>query len=81
MTDIKKTVLDLQNSSMKINMYTFILGIGTIAEPRIRRTFVEQYTKTCIDQLYKDEPEEYRANVTSEAVEYFINLIEKEWNK
>ena len=81
MTDIRNIVLDLQNSSMKINMYTFILGIGTIAEPRIRKTFVEQYTKTCIDQIYKDETEEYRANATKDVVEYFINLIEKEWNK
>jgi len=81
METIKEIVEKLENTPMRIDMYTFILGIGTVADPKVRRPFVEEYTKTCIDQIYKDKPEEFRAEATREAVEYFIRLIRNEWNK
>lgn len=80
-SDIKDIVKDLQNTSMRMKIYTFILGIGTIAEPRVRRSFVEQYVKTFIEQLYDYKTAEFRAEATRTMVDYFMNLIQKETNK
>lgn len=81
METLKDIVEKLENTPMRIDMYTFILGIGTVADPKVRRPFVTQYTRTCIEQIYKDESDEFKAQATDEAVEYFMRTIRNVWTK
>lgn len=77
MTDINAIVEKMKNTPVRINMFTFLYGIAAVADVKVKETFVEEYTKTFINEIYEQESESFRADAIKKAKDYFMRETER----
>ena len=77
MTNINAIVEKMKNTSVRINMYSFLYGIAAVADPKVKEVFVEEYLKTFMKELYEDQTEEFRTTAIQELKAYFMQRTER----